>query len=138
METAATYGFGLALDASYESAIPMVKEALKAEGFGVLSEIDVRATLKEKVGADMPPYLILGACNPSLAHKALTTEPNIGLMLPCNVVVRAEGGQTRVDFADPVAMLGVARNTDLTAVASEARQRLQRVSAALAERAQLG
>jgi uncharacterized protein (DUF302 family) len=125
------YGFGTTLDVSYEEAIPLVKEALKAEGFGVLTEIDVTRTLKEKLGAEMAPYSIFGACNPPLAHRALTTEPDIGLLLPCNVVVRAEGDRARVEVADPVAMLGIVGNAELDAVAAEAKQRLQRVVAAL-------
>lgn len=125
------YGFGTTLKVAYEEAIQLVRAALKAEGFGVLSEIDVRQTLKEKLGVDMAPYLILGACNPSLAHHALTAEPQIGLLLPCNVVVRAEGDQVRVEVADPVAMLGIVGNPQLDTVAAEAKQRLQRVIAAL-------
>lgn len=125
------YGFGTTLKVAFEEAIQLVRAALKAEGFGVLSEIDVRQTLKEKLGVDMAPYLILGACNPSLAHHALTAEPQIGLLLPCNVVVRAEGDQVRVEVADPVAMLGIVGNPQLDTVAAEAKQRLQRVIAAL-------
>ena len=83
------YGFGTTLRVPYDEVIPRVKEALKAEGFGVLIEIDMRQTLREKLGSKMEPYLILGACNPVLAHRALEVEPEIGLLLPCNVVVRA-------------------------------------------------
>jgi uncharacterized protein (DUF302 family) len=86
-----TYGFGTILQVPYEEAISRVKETLKAEGFGVLTEIDVRQTLREKLGAEMEPYLILGACNPHLAHCALEQEPDVGLLLPCNVVVRTQG-----------------------------------------------
>ncbi len=130
-----TYGFGTTLPVPYEEAIPCVKEALKAEGFGVLTEIDVRRTLREKLGAEMEPYIILGACNPLLAHRALEQEPDIGLLLPCNVVVRAEGKESRVEVADPQAMLGIVGNEELNAVAEEAKQRLQRVVASLGGRA---
>lgn len=129
--TTASYGFGTRLDLPYEEAVPRVKEALKAEGFGVLTEIDVRKTMREKLGAEMEPYLILGACNPPLAHRALEQEPDIGLLLPCNVVVRADTTGSRVDIADPQAMLGIVGNTTIKAVADEAKQRLQRVIAAL-------
>ncbi len=129
------YGFGTTLQVPYEEAIPRVKEALKAEGFGVLTEIDVRQTLREKLGAEMEPYIILGACNPQLAHRALEQEPDIGLLLPCNVVVRAEGQGSRVDIADPQAMLGIVGNEQLSTVAGEAKQRLLRVLAALGSRA---
>lgn len=125
------YGFGTTLNVSYDEAIPLVKDALKAEGFGVLAEINVKQTLKDKLGVEMAPYVILGACNPPLAHRALTTEPEIGLLLPCNVVVRAEGERARVEVADPEAMLGIVGNPELDAVAAEAKQRLQRVVAAL-------
>lgn len=126
-----TYGFGTHLDLSYEEAVPRVKEALKAEGFGVLTEIDVRKTMHEKLGAEMEPYIILGACNPPLAHRALTSEPDIGLLLPCNVVVRADGAGSRVDAADPQAMLGIVGSEQISEVADEAKQRLLRVIAAL-------
>lgn len=129
--TTTTYGFGTQLDLPYEEAIPRVKEALKAEGFGVLTEIDVRKTMREKLGAEMEPYIILGACNPPLAHRALEKEPDIGLLLPCNVVVRADKTGSRVDIADPQAMLGIVDNDAVRAVADEAKQRLQRVIAAL-------
>jgi uncharacterized protein (DUF302 family) len=125
------YGFGATLQGSYEEAIPRVKDALKAEGFGVLTEIDVRQTLREKLGVEMEPYLILGACNPVLAHRALEQEPEIGLLLPCNVVVRAAGSGCRVEIADPEAMLGIVGDEQLDAIAREAKQRLQRVVAAL-------
>lgn len=133
MRTDTDYGFGTTLDASYDEAVTAVKDALKAEGFGVLSEINVKQTLKDKLGVEMAPYVILGACNPPLAHRALTAEPAIGLLLPCNVVVRAEGKRTRVDVADPQAMLGIVGNSELDAVAAEAKQRLQRVVAALGQ-----
>jgi uncharacterized protein (DUF302 family) len=129
------YGFGTTLQVPYEEAIPRVKEALKAEGFGVLTEIDVRRTLREKLGAEMDPYIILGACNPPLAHRALEQEPEIGLLLPCNVVVRAQGTGSRVDVADPKAMLGIVGNEQLNAIAEEAKQRLQRAVASLGGRA---
>jgi uncharacterized protein (DUF302 family) len=130
-----SYGFGTTLPVPYEEAIPRVKEALKAEGFGVLTEIDVRRTLREKLGAEMEPYIILGACNPSLAHRALEQEPDIGLLLPCNVVVRTEGQGSRIEVADPQAMLGIVGNKELNAVAEEAQKRLQRVVASLGDQA---
>ena len=125
------YGFGTTLNVPYKEAIPRVKDALKAEGFGVLTEIDVRQTLREKLGAEMDPYIILGACNPQMAHRALEQEPDIGLLLPCNVVVRALGEGSRVDIADPQAMLGMVGNERLHPIAEEAKQRLQRVVASL-------
>lgn len=126
-----SYGFGTTLNVPYEQAIGQVKDALKAEGFGVLSEINVKQTLKEKIGVEMSPYLILGACNPQLANRAITAEPEIGLLLPCNVLVRSEGNQTRVDIADPEAMLSIVGKPELDSVAAEARERLQRVVTAL-------
>lgn len=125
------YGFGTTLSLPYEQAIAHVKDALKAQGFGVLTEIDVKRTLQEKLGIETTPYIILGACNPQLAHRALEQEPEIGLLLPCNVVVRAEGEQSRVEFADPQAMLGIVGNQQLDNIASEARQRLESALAAL-------
>lgn len=125
------YGFGVTVNAPYEETVTRVKDALKVEGFGVLTEINVQQTLREKLGVEMPAYIILGACNPPLAHRAISAEPKIGLLLPCNVVVRAEGAQTRVDIADPEAMLGIVKKPELDAVAADARQRLQRVAAAL-------
>lgn len=128
------YGFGIDLRMPYEQAITAVTEALKAEGFGVLTTIDVQRTLHEKLGAEMEQYAILGACNPPLAHRALTADRNIGLLLPCNVVVRATETGSRVDIADPQAMMGIVGNDALDSVATEARQRLQRVVEGLATR----
>ena len=127
------YGFGTTLPIPYEVAAAQVKEALKAEGFGVLTEINVQQTLREKLGEEMAPYLILGACNPQLAHQALEQEPDIGLLLPCNVV-RAENGGGRVDIADPQATLGIVGNQQLDAIAAEAKQRLQRALNSLSRR----
>lgn len=129
-----SYGFGTALPVPFEQAAEMARDALKAEGFGVISEIDMRQALLEKIGVEIPPYTILGACNPQLANQALAQEPEIGLLLPCNVVVRAEGAGSRVEIADPKAMLGIVGNPALDAIAAEAEQRLRRVVAALLEK----
>lgn len=126
------YGMVTLLGASYEDAIARVTEALKEEGFGVLSEIDVKATMKKKLDVDFRKYVILGACNPKLAYQALTVEPQLGLLLPCNVIVYEDEGGTTVSIVDPAQMLSVATNPDLEPVADEARTRLQRVVAALA------
>ncbi len=133
---APNYGFGTTIAAPFEETVTKVTEALKAEGFGVLTTIDVKATMKAKLNVDFERYTILGACNPQLAHRALELEHNVGLLLPCNVVVHEahEGDgttHTRVDVADPVAMLGVIQNPAMQAVASEARTRLERVVASL-------
>lgn len=128
------YGFGIDLHMPYEEAMTATTEALKAEGFGVLATIDVQQTLREKLGAEMEQYTILGACNPPLAHRALSTEREIGLLLPCNVVVRATETGSRVDIADPEAMMSIVDNPAVESVASEARQKLQRVVEALATR----
>lgn len=127
------YGFGTALDLPFEEAVARTRAALKDEGFGVLSEIDVRATMKEKLDVDYEPYVILGACNPQLAHRALQAEHELGLLLPCNVIVHEHDGRSAVAIVDPAAMLGVVDNPTLRAVADEAKARLQRVVAALAE-----
>ncbi len=112
--------------------MPRVKEAFAAQGFGTLTEIDVRATLKEKLGQEMDPYLILGTCNPELAHRALEIEPAIGLLLPCNVVVRSDGGRTLVQALDPQVMVTVPERTELQPVADEAARRIQAALASLA------
>ena len=122
-------------DGAFDEAITRTTAALKAEGFGVLSDIDVQATLKHKLGVDMPRYRILGACNPTLAHEALTSEPNIGLLLPCNVVVREDGaGQVVVGFLDPQNMVKLVDKNDVRAVANDAEQRLRRACANLGGR----
>jgi uncharacterized protein (DUF302 family) len=124
-------GLAATLDLPYEEAVERVIEALKGEGFGVLTEIDVQATLKKKLDADFRKYVILGACNPPLAHQALNTELALGLLLPCNVIVYEEGDGSVVSLVDPISMLGVVQNPDLEPVAAEARARLQRVVEAL-------
>lgn len=133
---AATFGFGVDVALSYEDADARVRELLAGEGFGVLTEIDVSATLRDKLHVEFPRYEILGACNPPLAHRALTAAPSVGLLLPCNVVVEErEGGGARVSFMDPVAVLDMVGNPALRPVAAEVRERLQRVAAALGLRA---
>lgn len=125
-------GFTVQLKTDFDTAIQRVTEALKVEGFGVLTEIDVKATLKKKIDVDFRPYKILGACNPPLAYRALTADAQIGLLLPCNVVVSQEGeGVTEVAIIDPISMLGVVKNADIEPVAQEARTRLERVAEAL-------
>jgi len=126
------YGFGKKVNVPFDKAIERVTQALQAEGFGVLSDIDVAATLKKKLNQDMPPYRILGACNPPLAHRALQAEPSIGLLLPCNVVVRQdETGQVLVEFMDPNAVLDLVNKPAITGLAREVRLKLDRVMQAL-------
>jgi uncharacterized protein (DUF302 family) len=127
-----SYTFGTTVSMSVAEARPIVEAALKAEGFGVLTEIDVAATMKAKLGIDGAPYLILGACNPPLAHRALEAEPSAGALLPCNVVIREQDGQTIVEAMDPAAVLGVVQSTAIELIAREARERLLRVIASLA------
>lgn len=123
-----TYFLTKQLSCSFEEAIPKVTEALKSEGFGVLTEIDIKETLKKKLNVDFRKYLILGACNPLLAHRALQAEPNVGLMLPCNVVIQeAEAGSVEVAAIDPVAMMGAVENSQLVAIASEVKGKLEKV-----------
>jgi uncharacterized protein (DUF302 family) len=125
------YAYKIKTDYPYEQAVERVIEALKQEGFGVLTEIDVQATLKKKLDVDFRKYVILGACNPPLAHRALTTEQDIGLLLPCNVIVYEEGGGSVVGILDPISMMSVTENPDLDPVAEEAKERLQRVAGSL-------
>ena len=137
VERTSGYGYGVTVDMPYERAVQRTREALAEEGFGVLTEIDVRDTLKRKIDADFRPYVILGACNPPLAHRALTTELDIGLLLPCNVVVYAadEPGRSVVAAMDPEAALSLAENEEIAPVASEVSARMRRVLHAVAESA---
>jgi uncharacterized protein (DUF302 family) len=125
------YGFGATVEAPFEQAVAIVRAALAAEGFGVLTEIDVSATLKQKLDVDFQPYVILGACNPALAYRALSAEPEIGLLLPCNVVVHADGsgGRSIITIMDPQAALALAGNDRVGHVAEVVKVRLQRVLA---------
>jgi uncharacterized protein (DUF302 family) len=119
------YGIPLTLDLPFAEAVERVRAALADQGFGILTEIDVRATLRAKIGAEVEDYLILGACNPSLAHRALEVDRRIGLLLPCNVVVRAADGRTVVEVMDPQLMVRVTEQPALEAVADEAAGRLR-------------
>ena len=123
------YGFDAELGVPYEEAVTLTREALAASGFGVLTEIDVKATLKKKLDADFRPYVILGACNPPLAHRALSAELQIGLLLPCNVIVYAGDvpGHSVVAVLDPVKQLGVAGRKDLRPLASQVQALLRQV-----------
>jgi uncharacterized protein (DUF302 family) len=124
-------GFQSRLNISYEETLQKVTEALKAEGFGVLTSIDVKDTIKKKLNTDFRKYTILGACNPPLAHKALLARPDVGLLLPCNVIVYEEGETTVVNIIDPMSMTNFIQDPALDEVADEARKKLKRVSEAI-------
>jgi uncharacterized protein (DUF302 family) len=126
------FGFGKTVELDFDAAIQRVTEELAKEGFGILTVIDVQATLKAKLDVDMPAYRILGACNPSLANQAITAEPEIGLLLPCNVLVREdEQGKVHVSFMDPGAVLGLVEDARVDPLAEQVKQKLENVSAAL-------
>jgi uncharacterized protein (DUF302 family) len=126
------YGFGKTVALSYADAVAKVTQELQKEGFGVLTEIDVKATMKKKLDKDLPPYVILGACNPPFAAQALDAEPSIGLLMPCNVVVRQDAqGAVHVEFLDPVTLFELTGRADVGPLAQEVRSRLDRVMAAL-------
>lgn len=119
-----TYGSTITLDRPYADVVEDVRSALKDQGFGVITEIDVQATMREKLGEEVGAYVILGACNPPLAHRALTADPSIGLLLPCNVVVREDEGRTIVEAMDPAVMVALTGEAELGSVATEAKTRL--------------
>jgi len=126
------FGFGKVIEAGFEEAIERVTTELSREGFGILTTIDVQAILKAKLDKEMRPYRILGACNPILADQAITAVPDIGLLLPCNVLVREdEEGRVHVDFMDPIAVLGLVEDTRVDPLADQVRQKLEVVLAAL-------
>lgn len=130
-ETTTAYGLSVRLHVPYAEAVERATAALKNEGFGILTEIDVQATLKQKLNADFRKYVILGACNPPLAHQALQADLDVGLLLPCNVIVYEEDGGSVVSIVDPLAMLSVIQNPALTPVAEAAKEKLRRVAQAL-------
>ncbi len=131
-QTASRLGLTVRLNKNFDEALALATAALKIEGFGVLTEIDVKETLKKKLDVDFRPYKILGACNPPLAYRALSTAPEVGLLLPCNVTVSyVEDHVTEVAIIDPLSMLGFVQHPDLEPVAEEARARLERVAKAL-------
>lgn len=126
MSTARDYGYRQRVRLSYDDAVQRVRETLKDQGFGVLTEIDMSATLKDKIGVDIGRrYIILGACNPQLAHRALSRETEVGLLLPCNVIVYEDGDETVVAAVEPHPMLSIVGNSGLDAVADEAQRRLR-------------
>jgi uncharacterized protein (DUF302 family) len=126
-----SYGLTKDVDLPYQQAVDRVTDALKAEGFGVLTTIDVQQTLKQKLDLDMGNYVILGACNPQFAHQALQAEQEIGLLLPCNVIVYTSDGKTRVSVLNPEQALGIPANAALTPIAQQAKSKLERALAAV-------
>jgi uncharacterized protein (DUF302 family) len=132
------YGITIRTSAPFAQAVARIREALKAQGFGVLTEIDVQATLRDRLGEEMEEYLILGACNPPLAHRALSADRRIGLLLPCNVVIRTEAGQTVIEALDPQAMVAVTGEPSLQPVADEAASRLRAALDSLQDGSQAG
>ncbi len=126
-----SFSFGTRVPGIVADVRPRIDAALKAEGFGVITEIDVQAVLKAKLDLDGSPYVILGACNPSLAHRAIEADPSVGALLPCNVVLRQDGADTIVEAMDPMAALGIIDDPSIKPIAREARERLSRVIAAL-------
>ena len=135
IELKTPYGLNIQIALPYDVAVERVREELSKEGFGILTEIDVRATFKKKLDVDFRPYVILGACNPPLAYRALSMEPDIGLLLPCNVIVYAgeTPDGTNVVAIDPVVQLGITGNAELRSVADDVHQRLERVLTSLVE-----
>lgn len=131
-----TYGFGRQVGLSFQDAVEKTRAALKSEGFGVLCEIDVQKTMKEKLGVDFRPYVIPGACNPPLAHQALESELDLGLLLPCNVVVYEMEGGSMVEAMDPEPVLGIVGNPRLDDIAREVKSRMQRVVESVAGQSQ--
>lgn len=127
------YGITVRTSAPFAEVVARVRDALKAQGFGVLTEIDVQSTLRDRLGEEMEDYLILGACNPPLAHRALAADRKIGLLLPCNVVVRTEGGQTVIEALDPLVMVEVTGQPSLTPIAAEAASRIRAALDTLAD-----
>jgi len=128
MEDIGDYGFSAVLDTSYENAVSKITDALKEEGFGVLTEIDVKATLKKKLGVDFRKYVILGACNPPYAHRTLQADLNVGLLLPCNVIVyETDDKKAYVSAINPVSALEVIKNEELRKIANEVSEKLKRV-----------
>jgi len=125
LEQSSPYGFGLKVNLPYAEAVERTKAALKEQGFGVLTEVDIKQTMKEKRGVDFRPYVILGACNPPLAEQALATELDLGLLLPCNVVVYETEGGSIVQAMDPEPVLGLVGNSRLEPIAREVKARLQ-------------
>ena len=126
-----SYGFGKTVGMDFDGALAKVTAELQKEGFGILTEIDVAATMKKKLDHDIPPYRILGACNPPLAKRAIGAEPSIGLLMPCNVVVRQDAAGVQVEFMDPAMMSQMTDNAEVGALASEVRAKMQRVMNAL-------